>query len=417
MATINKNYNKLAAGYLFPEIGRRVRAFLEEHPGVTVMKLGIGNTTEPLTPTVIAGLNQGVDKLARVETYTGYGDDSTGEAAIKESLLRHYASLGVTLDASEIFVSDGAKPDSGNIQSIFGLENIVAVQDPAYPVYVDSNVIAGRSGGFNQQTGQYNGIVYMPCLESNNFIPTLPEQKADMIYLCYPNNPTGAVATSEQLQIWVDYARRNQSVIIFDAAYSAFIKDPGLPRSIYEIKGAHECAIEINSFSKVAGFTGVRLGWSVVPHAIVIEETQPGDVNKLWARRQNTLFNGASNIVQAGGVAALSERGMIECRGLVDYYMNNAGLIKSSMESLGYTCYGGDNAPYVWMKTPDEMTSWQFFDLLLEKAHVVGTPGAGFGPSGEGFLRLSAFGHKENIERAVQSIARNLNAQSEFTIA
>jgi len=409
MATINKNYSKLAAGYLFPEIGRRVRTFVADHPGVKVMKLGIGNTTEPLTPTVIAGLHRGVDNLARLETYSGYGDDSTGEPAIKESLLAHYAALGVTLEASEIFVSDGAKPDSGNIQSIFGLDNVVAVQDPAYPVYVDSNVIAGRTGEFDKQAGQYNGIVYMPCVESNNFIPSLPEQRADIIYLCYPNNPTGAVATKEQLQIWVDYARKHQSVLIFDAAYSAFIKDAALPRSIYEISGAKECAIEINSFSKVAGFTGVRLGWSVVPQALVIEETQPGHVNKLWARRQNTLFNGASNIVQAGGVAALSEAGMQECRGLVDYYMNNAHIIKTGMQSLGYTCYGGDNAPYVWLKTPYGVTSWEFFDLLLKKAHVVGTPGSGFGPSGEGFLRLSAFGHAEDIERAVQSIAHNLN--------
>jgi len=408
MATLNKNYNKLAAGYLFPEIGRRVRNFLADHPGVEVMKLGIGNTTEPLTPTVVAGLHQGVDNLARVETYTGYGDDSTGEATIKESLLARYADIDVTLDASEVFVSDGAKPDSGNIQSIFSLDNVVAVQDPAYPVYVDSNVIAGRTGEFNAQTGKYNGIVYMPCLESNNFIPSLPEQKTDMIYLCFPNNPTGAVATKEQLKIWVDYARQHNSVIIFDAAYSAFIKDPALPRSIYEISGAKECAIEINSFSKVAGFTGVRLGWSIVPRELVIEKTQPGDVNKLWARRQNTLFNGASNIVQTGGVAALSETGIQECQGLVDYYMNNASLIKNGMESLGYICYGGDNAPYVWLKTPDGTTSWEFFDLLLNKAHVVGTPGSGFGPSGEGFLRLSAFGHCEDIQRAVQSIAQNL---------
>ena len=408
MATINQNYSKLGAGYLFPEIGRRVRTFLSENPGLEVMKLGIGNTTEALTPTVIAGLQKGVNNLAHVETYSGYADDSTGENDMKNALLKQYEGYGVTLQDSEIFVSDGAKPDSGNIQSIFGVDNVVAVQDPAYPVYVDSNVIAGRTGNFDSSLGQYEGIIYMPCVQENNFFPALPSEKADLIYLCYPNNPTGAVATKEQLKTWVDYARSNKSVIIFDAAYSAFINDPDLPHSIYEVDGAKECAIEINSFSKVAGFTGVRLGWAIVPQALVIEDTEPGAVNKLWTRRQNTLFNGASNIVQAGGVAALSEAGNQECQSLVDYYMNNARIIKSGMEALGYTCFGGDNAPYIWLKTPAGLTSWEFFDALLTQANVVGTPGSGFGPSGEGYFRLSAFGHKADIEKAVESIDKKL---------
>ncbi len=408
MATINSNYDKLGAGYLFPEIGRRVRQFLADHPGVKVMKLGIGNTTEALTPTVVEGLKNGVDKLAEVETYSGYADDSSGEVDMKTALQHLYTSYGVNLDASEIFVSDGAKPDSGNIQSIFGLDNIVAVQDPAYPVYVDTNVIGGRTGVFNAETGQYDGIFYMPCTEENDFFPAIPDQKVDLIYICSPNNPTGAVATTEQLKAWVDYARANKSVIIFDAAYSAFIKDDDLPRSIYQVEGAAECAIEINSFSKVAGFTGVRLGWTVVPQALVVEDTKPGTVNSLWARRQNTFFNGASNIVQAGGVAALSKAGLNECQSLVDYYMNNARVIKTGLEKIGYPCFGGDNAPYIWLKTPDGQSSWAFFDKLLNQAHVVGTPGSGFGPSGEGYFRLSAFGHAHDIEKAVDSIREKM---------
>ncbi|MBN1483025.1 LL-diaminopimelate aminotransferase [candidate division KSB1 bacterium] len=408
MATINSNYSKLGAGYLFPEIGRRVRKFLADNPGVQVMKLGIGNTTEPLTPTIIQGLHAGVDKLADVATYTGYADDSSGETNMKEALRHFYQQYDVSIDLSEIFVSDGAKPDSGNIQSIFGIDNVVAVQDPAYPVYVDTNVIAGRTGQFDPATGQYQGIVYMPCTEENGFFPALPDKKVDLIYICSPNNPTGAVATKEQLHVWVDYARAHRSVLIFDAAYTAFIKDENLPRSIYQIDGADECAIEINSFSKIAGFTGVRLGWTIVPQNLVIEGVGQGIVNSLWARRQNTFFNGASNIVQAGGIAALSDAGRSECQGLADYYMKNAHVIKAGLQALGYTCYGGDNAPYVWLKTPDGLSSWAFFDRLLQAAHVVGTPGAGFGPSGEGYLRLSAFGHRENIQKAVESIRINL---------
>ncbi len=407
MATINENYNKLGAGYLFPEIARRTRAFIEANPDAEVMKLGIGDTTEPLAPSVIKGLHKKIKELSEVETYSGYGDEQ-GDAGLREAIAKQYSKRGVSLDTKDIFISDGAKTDSANIQSIFDLENIVAVQDPSYPVYVDSNVIAGRTGSFNKDRGQYNGIVYMPCTEDNEFFPELPERKVDLIYICSPNNPTGAVATKDQLKRFVDYACENKSVIIFDAAYSAFISDPQLPRSIYEVDGAKECSIEINSFSKYAGFTGVRLGWTVVPQELVAENAEPGKINSLWNRRQCTFFNGASNIAQAGGLAALTEEGQKECQKLVDYYMENARIIKEGIESLGIKAFGGENAPYIWMKTPNGMKSWDFFDKLLNEAHVVGTPGAGFGPSGEGFFRLSAFGHREDIEKAVDSIKRNL---------
>jgi LL-diaminopimelate aminotransferase len=407
MAKINQNYNKLGAGYLFPEIAKRMRAFQDQNPGVQVLKLGIGNTTEPLPPSVIQGLRQGVEKLADQKTYTGYGDDQ-GDKRLRDAIAGQYGTFGANVDAGEVFISDGAKPDSGNIQSIFGLDNLVAVQDPAYPVYVDTNVIAGRTGAYDSQAGLYSGIVYMPCTESNGFFPAVPEMKVDIIYLCSPNNPTGAVATAGQLQRFVDYAIANRAVIIFDAAYGAYIKDRTLPRTIYQIPGAKKCAIEINSFSKSAGFTGVRLGWSVVPKDLVTEDGKAGKVHSLWFRRQCTFFNGASNIVQEGGIAVLSEQGQKECQKMVDYYMENAGIIRTELQSLGLTVYGGDNAPYIWMKTPNNSSSWNFFDKLLREAHVVGTPGSGFGPSGEGFLRLSSFGHREDILKAVESIRKNL---------
>ncbi|MBN1780281.1 LL-diaminopimelate aminotransferase [bacterium] len=407
MARTNSNYDKLAAGYLFPEITRRTDLFLENNPDVTLMKLGIGNTTEPLTPSVIRGLHEGVDRLAHVETYTGY-TVNYGDVPIRKAISGYYQKLGVTADINEIFVSDGAKPDSGNIQSIFCTDSIVAVQDPAYPVYVDTNVIAGRTGAFIPETRQYERMVYMPCHEENGFFPALPEQKVDLIYICSPNNPTGTVATRSQLEAFIRYAIANKAVIVFDAAYAAFIQDPGLPRSIYEIEDAKKCAIEINSFSKMAGFTGVRLGWTVVPMDLVTENAASGKVNRMWERRMNTFFNGPSNIVQLGGIAALSDQGQRECRQLVDYYMNNARIIRDGLTEIGLKVYGGKNAPYVWLKTPSQMTSWAFFDKLLEETHVVGTPGSGFGPSGEGFFRLSAFGHTEDISKAVRNIKENL---------
>src|SRR6056297_1903714 len=407
MARINSNYRKLAAGYLFPEIARRTEAYLKEQPGTTIRKLGIGNTTEPLTSTVLAGLHRGVDKLAARDTYSGYGDEQ-GDNRLLEQLAEYYQRRNVQLDPSEFFISDGAKPDSGNIQSIFSLDNVVAVQDPAYPVYVDSNVISGRTGEHVPQKGLYKGLIYMPCNEDNGFIPEPPAEKADLIYLCSPNNPTGAVATHEQLKRFVDYAREHKAVIIYDASYSEYIEDESLPKTIYEVDGADQCAIEINSLSKFAGFTGVRLGWSIVPSALTVEDSQTDEVRSMWNRRQSTFFNGASNIVQEGALSVFTEQGLKESRELVEYYMGNARIIRSGMQSLGLTTFGGDNAPYIWLKTPNGLSSWEFFDKLLQETGVIGTPGVGFGPGGEGYFRLSAFGHREDIEAAVATIKENL---------
>ena len=405
MARINTNYDKLGAGYLFPEIARRTNAFLEGQPGTEVLRLGIGDTTEPIVPAVLKGLHQGVDSLGKVETYSGYGP-SEGISPLRSSLAGLYSEYGLDLSPEEFFVGDGAKSDSANIQSIFSEDCIVAVQDPAYPVYVDSNVIFGRTGQASESG--YDGLVYMPCTEDNDFFPELPEGKVDLIYLCSPNNPTGAVATREQLKTFVDYAIEHKAVIFFDSAYSSFITDPSLPRSIYEIEGAEKCSIEVNSFSKTAGFTGVRLAWTIVPKACQAEDAAPGKLHSLWTRRQNTFFNGASNIVQAGGLAALTEDGRRETGEQVSFYLENARIINEGLQSLGITTYGGGNAPYVWMKAPGGLSSWDFFDKLLNECHVVGTPGSGFGPAGEGFFRLSAFGHRENVERAVRSIKGNL---------
>ena len=318
--------------------------------------------------------------------------------------LELYRERGVNLDVSEVFVSDGAKSDSSNIQSIFSPDAVVAIQDPAYPVYVDSNVMVGRTGTFDPERQQYRGLVYMPCNEENGFFPELPKQKVDLVYLCSPNNPTGATATRAQLQRFVDWARAERAVILFDAAYSAFIRDPSLPQSIYEIPGAKSCAIELNSFSKMAGFTGVRLGWSIVPKELVAEDAPAGKLNAMWYRRQSTFFNGPSNVVQAGGAAALGPQGRAESKAMVDAYLANAKLIKDGLEQAGLRCFGGSNAPYVWARTPGGMSSWDFFDLLLAQAHVVTTPGSGFGPSGEGYIRLSAFGKRKDTERAVERI-------------
>lgn len=395
MATINKNYEKLAASYLFSEIAKRTKTFLEKHPGIDIMRLGIGNTTQPLTPTVIKGLKLGVAKLSDLKTYTGYGDEQ-GDSRLRQALSNWYKNRGIKVDPLEIFISDGAKPDTANIQTIFGKNTIVAISDPVYPVYLDSNIISGRN------------VSYMSCTDKNSFVPGIPDKKADLIYLCSPNNPTGAVMTKKDLKKFVDYAIKNKAVIIFDGAYSEFITDKKLPRSIYEIKGAKKCAIEINSFSKMAGFTGVRLGWTVVPVELETEDAKKGKVNALWNRRQTTMFNGASNIAQEGGLAVLSKEGQKECRALIKYYMGNAKIIKKGLSKLGLKAYGGENAPYIWVKTPGKMTSWKFFDKLLNEAHVVGTPGSGFGRMGEGYFRLSAFGNRENIKKAVKSIEKNL---------
>lgn len=405
MASINSNYNILQSGYLFSEIAKRTREFSERNPDSVVMRLGIGNTTQPLPSSIIGGLERGVANLAAAETYTGYGDEQ-GSLSLRTKLSEWYEELGVSLDPQEVFISDGAKTDTANVASIFAEDSVIAVQDPVYPVYVDSNVIAGRGGVF--RNGRYDGIVYMNCTEENGFFPELPEQHVDLIYICSPNNPTGTVATRAQLKKFVDYARKNNAVIIFDAAYSAYIKDSKLPRSIYEIPGSRECAIEVSSFSKWAGFTGVRLGWTVVPVALRIKGSAKGQINQIWNRRQVTMFNGASNIAQEGGLAVLSKKGMRECQKIVDYYMENARLTREGLQRLGLTVFGGVNAPYIWLKVPNDMNSWDFFDKLLRETNVVGTPGSGFGSLGEGYFRLSAFGNRDSIKKAVKSIERNL---------
>lgn len=412
MATINRNFRKLSAGYLFPEIARRAKSYQAAHPNVVLHKLGIGNTTEPLPPAVLAGLHAKVDGLGNADTYTGYGDEQ-GDTPLREALSAYYRQLGVEIDPEEFFVSDGAKADAANIQAIFDTSNVVAIQDPAYPVYVDSNVVSGRTGLFNRTLGQYDGFVYLPGTEENGFFPEPPQQKVDLIYLCSPNNPTGAVATHSQLQAFVDYAREHKAVIIFDAAYAEYIGDPSLPRTIYEIPGARECAIEINSFSKFAGFTGVRLGWTIVPKELVAEDSQPGELHTMWFRRQVTFFNGASNIAQAGGIAVLSSEGLAQSRAVIAYYMENARIIRDGLRSVGLTVFGGDNAPYLWVKTPGSLSSWDFFDQLLNQCQVIATPGAGFGAAGEQYIRVSAFGHRGNIEKAVASIKNNLDITEE----
>ena len=408
MATINKNFSKLASGYLFPEIARRTALWQKQHPEATVLRLGIGNTTEALSPAVCKALHDKVDLLSHRETYSGYGDEQ-GDTYLREQLVSYYQRYGVDLEPTEFFVSDGAKSDAANIQEIFSKDNVVAIQDPAYPVYVDSNVVGGRTGNFNSDTLCYEGFVYLASNEENGFVPEPPKQKVDLIYLCSPNNPTGAVATRQQLKAFVDYALENKAVIIFDSAYSEYITEEGYPHSIYEIENAKKCAIEINSFSKFSGFTGVRLGWTIVPKDLACEDAPAGVLNKMWNRRQCTFFNGASNIAQAGGYAALSGDGLRESRALVAYYMENARLIREGLTRAGLTVYGGINSPYIWARTPNDMPSWDFFDLLLDSCHVVVTPGSGFGPAGEHYIRVSSYGHRENVEKAMQSIEENLH--------
>jgi LL-diaminopimelate aminotransferase len=410
-ARLNPHYRKLAAGYLFPQIKKRVNAFAAGHEGTRIIRLGIGDTALPLTATVVEHMHKGIDKLADQKTYTGYGDEQ-GNTELRKAISQYYAKTRlVKVDPTEIFVSDGAKCDSGNIQSIFDTSNIVAVQDPVYPVYVDTNVASGRSGEFNIDLSCYSGIVYMPCNSSNGFFPALPKQHVDLIYICSPNNPTGAVATNAQLKKFVEYARAEKAVILFDSAYSIYIKNSWLPRSIYEISGASECAIEISSFSKWAGFTGVRLGWSIVPKTLITADSKPGDIHtawSMWNRRQCTFFNGASNIAQEGGLGALADKGIEESQGLIDYYMENARILANCFTKLGFTVYGGKNSPFLWVMTPNSMKSWEFFDKMLDEAHVVITPGSGFGPSGEGYFRVSAFGMREDILAGVESITSNL---------
>lgn len=408
MARINENFTRLASGYLFPEIARRTKLWQQSHPDAKVLRLGIGNTTEALPPYLVQAMKEKLDLLSDRKTYTGYGDEQ-GDTHLRQALADYYRrSYGVTLAEDEFFVSDGAKSDAGNIQELFSRDCVVAVQDPAYPVYVDSNVVGGRTGEYNDKKGCYDGFVYLPSTKENGFIPTPPSQKVDLLYICSPNNPTGAVATKAQLSAFVEYARINNAVIIFDAAYAEYISDPTLPHTIFEIEGAEECAIEINSFSKSAGFTGVRLGWTIVPHALKCENAERGVLNHLWNRRQSTFFNGASNISQSGGIAALSVEGHKECMSLVNYYKENARIIKEGLSSAGLVCYGGTDSPYIWAETPKGVSSWEFFDFLLDRCHVVVTPGAGFGPAGEGYVRVSAYGHREDVIAAIESIKENL---------
>ncbi|MHC5075483.1 MAG: LL-diaminopimelate aminotransferase [Planctomycetota bacterium] len=407
MAKVNENFLKLQAGYLFPEIGRRVRAFRQENPDAEIISLGIGDVTQSLAPAVIEAMNTAVDEMSRPETFRGYDDSGIGYEFLRSSINENdYNTRGVDLDIDEIFVSDGAKCDTGNMQEIFASDNVIAVTDPVYPVYIDTNVMAGRTGPANDN-GQYGKIVYMPCTAENHFVPVVPDQEVDLIYLCYPNNPTGAVATKEQLGEWVDYARQIKAVILFDAAYEAFISDSEIPHSIYEIEGAKEVAIEFRSFSKTAGFTGIRCSHSIVPKQLkaYTNDDQPVELNPIWNRRHCTKFNGVSYITQRAAEAVYNPQGKKQCQQIIDIYMNNAKMIREKLTALGYEVYGGINAPYIWLKTPNNLTSWEFFDLLLTKANVVGTPGAGFGPSGEGYFRLTAFGTPENTNEALNRFA------------
>jgi len=405
MARINDNYLKLQAGYLFPEIGRRVNEFTSANPSAQVIRLGIGDVTKPLVPAVLKAFHEGVDDLAKRESFHGYGPEQGYDWLCEVIIDKSYRPLGVDLKASEMFISDGSKCDSANILDIFDLGNKVAIGDPVYPVYNDTNVMVGRSGQVNDQ-GYYEGLVYMPCTEENGFMPQFPVEKVDIIYLCCPNNPTGTVATKDQLKNWVDYAIANDAVILFDAAYEAFITEPGIPHSIYEIEGAKQCAIEFRSFSKTAGFTGVRCGLTIVPEEL-LGATAGGEkysFNKLWNRRQSTKFNGVSYPVQKAAAAVYSDEGWAQVKQIIDYYMENARIIREGLTAAGIECFGGINAPYIWLKTPEGMSSWDFFDKLLGECHVVGTPGSGFGPSGEGYFRLSAFGDRKNVETAVNRI-------------
>lgn len=408
MARASEDFMKLQSGYLFPEVARRIRAWQERNPGESVMKLSIGNTTEALPRFIAEEMKRKIDLLMDRNTYTGYGDEQ-GDTPLRDALAEHYQrEYGVTLPSSAFFVSDGAKSDAANIQSIFSRHSIPAIQDPAYPVYVDSNVAGGHTGLYDAASDGYSGIVYMKADASNGFVAEPPKEHADLIYLCFPNNPTGAVATKEQLARFVDYAHREKAVIIFDSAYSDYIETKDIPHSIYEIDGARDCAIEIGSFSKNAGFTGVRLGWTIVPEELEAEDAPKGTLHRLWNRRQCTFFNGASNVAQAGGIAALSKTGRRECLDLVGYYKENARIIREGVGKIGLECYGGVDSPYIWTSCPDSMTSWDFFDFLLDKAHVAVTPGSGFGSAGEGFVRISAYGHREDVERAVDSIREKL---------
>ena len=401
MTRVNENYLKLPGSYLFSTIGKKRKAYAEAHPDSNIISLGIGDVTQPLAPAIITALHKAVDEMANAETFHGYAPD-LGYEFLRDAIAKNdYQDHGCEIYADEIFVSDGAKCDCGNIQEIFSADAKIAVCDPVYPVYVDTNVMAGRTGEYDPQSETWSNVIYMPCVASNNFAPELPKEVPDLIYLCFPNNPTGATITKAQLQEWVDYANRTGSVIIYDAAYEAYISEKDIPHSIYECEGARTCAIEMHSFSKNAGFTGVRLGYTVIPKELICGGVA---LHGLWARRHGTKYNGAPYIVQRAGEAVYSPEGKQQLKEQVAYYMKNAAYIREELADAGFTVSGGVNAPYIWLKTTNGMTSWEFFDYLLERANVVGTPGSGFGPSGEGYFRLTAFGSHENTKEAVRRI-------------
>ncbi len=403
MFKLNDNYLKLPGSYLFSTVGKKVKAYSEAHPDKKIIRLGIGDVTQPLAPAIIKALHGAVDEMADAKTFRGYAPDLGYEFLRNAIAENDYKSRGCDIAADEIFVSDGAKSDSANIQEILSLDNKIAVCDPVYPVYVDSNVMAGRTGVYDAASQTWSDVIYMPCNAENNFVPELPKETPDVIYLCYPNNPTGTTLTKAQLQVWVDYANKVGALIIYDAAYEAYISENDVPHTIYECEGARNCAIELRSFSKNAGFTGVRLGFTVIP-----KDIKCGDVmlHSLWARRHGTKYNGAPYIVQRAGEAVYSAEGKAELKEQVAYYMKNAKTIKDGLAAAGYTVFGGVNAPYIWLKTPDNMSSWDFFDYLLENVNIVGTPGSGFGPSGEGYFRLTAFGSYENTVEALERIKK-----------
>ena len=403
MFKINENYQKLPGSYLFSTIAKKVSAFAEANPEKEIIRLGIGDVTQPLAPAVIQAMHQAVEEMGNADTFHGYAPD-LGYEFLRKAIAEHdYKARGCEISADEIFVSDGAKSDSANIQEIFGQENRIAVCDPVYPVYVDSNVMAGRAGIYHTETETWSNVIYMPCTMENDFVPEFPKETPDMIYLCFPNNPTGTTITKHKLQEWVDYANKVGAVIIYDGAYEAYISEENVAHSIFECEGAKTCAIELKSYSKNAGFTGVRLGYTVVPKELKCEGVS---LNQMWARRHGTKFNGAPYIVQRAGEATYSQEGKAQLKEQVAYYMKNAAAIKTGLKDAGSTVFGGVNAPYIWLKTPNNMTSWELFDYLLEQANVVGTPGSGFGPSGEGYFRLTAFGSYENTLAALERIKK-----------
>lgn len=405
MAYINENYLKLKAGYLFPEIGRRVREFAAANPGKDIIRMGIGDVTQPLSPAIIKAFHEGVEEMGHINTFKGYGPEQGYDFLREVIAINDYQSRGVSLSKDDIFVSDGSKCDTGNIQEIFGNQNVIAICDPVYPVYADTTVMSGKTG-VCQPNGYFDNIIYMPCTEENGFIPELPLKRPDLIFLCFPNNPTGTVATKEMLKKWVDYAILNKCIILFDAAYEAYITEPEIPHSIYEIEGANKVAIEFRSFSKTAGFTGTRCAFTVIPNEVVAYDSHGSahPVKNLWMRRQTTKFNGVSYPVQKAAAAIYSVHGKKEVKEIIKYYLENAGILRKSLLESGFEVFGGINAPYVWAKTKNGLSSWEFFDKLLNEANVVGTPGSGFGPSGEGYFRFSAFAERENVLKAMVRI-------------